>query len=300
MIRPDFRDFKRRVIVHSAKGSEWEKHKYIKAVDGKYYYPDDYEGGRHLPKNGKDGNGKPSKLPEDTKDKKTSSKKKTDKTETSAEMKAKLKAEEIAKKSNSQLALDIISGKMGNLSQYKKELGARYDDVQRKVEAIANKSNIVDASKKETTAKAEAFRKNKKNISAPQKTKTTYTKEEMEEKIKEERLNGKKLTAKEIIEPGKKKEEPRTIQNQKKTNSMADRAKAASNRTTGSKAAETIVNRNYSKELEKAKQQEEKARKQEIEKEIKKKEEEEKKALEEAQNGSSKTTKKKTTTTKKK
>lgn len=39
-----------RVIRHSAKGSTWEDHKYIKRIDGTYYYPDDYVGGRHLPK----------------------------------------------------------------------------------------------------------------------------------------------------------------------------------------------------------------------------------------------------------
>lgn len=43
MIRPNFDHFK-----HSAKGSEWEDHKYIKRIDGTYYYPDSYEGGRHL------------------------------------------------------------------------------------------------------------------------------------------------------------------------------------------------------------------------------------------------------------
>ena len=37
-------------LIHSAKGSQWEKHDYIAVKDGKYYYPDDYEGGRHLPK----------------------------------------------------------------------------------------------------------------------------------------------------------------------------------------------------------------------------------------------------------
>lgn len=37
-------------ILHSAKGSEWKKHIYIKRDDGKYYYPDSYKGGRHLPK----------------------------------------------------------------------------------------------------------------------------------------------------------------------------------------------------------------------------------------------------------
>lgn len=35
-------------LSHSAKGSTWEEHKYIKRIDGTYYYPDDYKGGRHL------------------------------------------------------------------------------------------------------------------------------------------------------------------------------------------------------------------------------------------------------------
>lgn len=51
MIRPDYRYFRRypTVIIHSAKGSTWEEHKYIKRIDGTYYYPSSYEGGRHLP-----------------------------------------------------------------------------------------------------------------------------------------------------------------------------------------------------------------------------------------------------------
>lgn len=36
------------VLQHSAKGSEWKEHMYVEEVDGKYYYPDGYEGGRHL------------------------------------------------------------------------------------------------------------------------------------------------------------------------------------------------------------------------------------------------------------
>lgn len=35
-------------LVHSAKGSSWEDHAYLKVIDGKYYYPDSYKGGRHL------------------------------------------------------------------------------------------------------------------------------------------------------------------------------------------------------------------------------------------------------------
>lgn len=51
-MRPDFRNFRgvgRSTLIHSAKGSTWENHKYIKRIDGTYYYPDSYEGGRHLP-----------------------------------------------------------------------------------------------------------------------------------------------------------------------------------------------------------------------------------------------------------
>lgn len=62
MIRPDYRNFRvgSQFVVetgmhleHSAKGSTWEEHKYIKRVNGTYY-PDSYEGGRHLPDGEKD------------------------------------------------------------------------------------------------------------------------------------------------------------------------------------------------------------------------------------------------------
>lgn len=51
-MRPDFKRFRGvglLSLLHSAKGSTWEEHKYIKRIDGTYYYPDSYEGGRHLP-----------------------------------------------------------------------------------------------------------------------------------------------------------------------------------------------------------------------------------------------------------
>lgn len=54
----DFREFRGRfqpvltqgrlVLAHSAKGSSWEDHKYIKRINGTYYYPNNYEGGRHI------------------------------------------------------------------------------------------------------------------------------------------------------------------------------------------------------------------------------------------------------------
>lgn len=36
------------VLSHSAKGTTWDKHMYLKVINGKYYYPDSYKGGRHL------------------------------------------------------------------------------------------------------------------------------------------------------------------------------------------------------------------------------------------------------------
>lgn len=54
MVRPDFRDFvgSNSIVCHSAKGSSWEKPtKFILKKNGKYYYPDSYPGGHHLPKN---------------------------------------------------------------------------------------------------------------------------------------------------------------------------------------------------------------------------------------------------------
>lgn len=57
MVRPNYREFRRSRFViekgeyleHSAKGSELEEHKYIKRIDGTYYYPDSYKGVRHFP-----------------------------------------------------------------------------------------------------------------------------------------------------------------------------------------------------------------------------------------------------------
>lgn len=50
MGRLDFRDFigTRPILTHSAKGSEWENHKYVTKVDGDYYYPSGYENGRTI------------------------------------------------------------------------------------------------------------------------------------------------------------------------------------------------------------------------------------------------------------
>lgn len=96
-----------RNLIHSAKGSTWEEHKYIKRINGLYYYPDSYEGGRHL----------------------------------SDEQKAQFGKEkvEIDKLSDSdieKLALEGIRGNFGNGQTRKDNLGAHYQQVQDRINEI--------------------------------------------------------------------------------------------------------------------------------------------------------------------
>lgn len=105
MIRPDYRDFRIRpqFLQHSSEGSSWNKHKYIKRVDGTYYYPDSYEGGRHLP----DGE-------------KTESDSKIDLSENDVE----------------KLAKEVISGNFGNGQERKDLLGENYEEIQKRVNEL--------------------------------------------------------------------------------------------------------------------------------------------------------------------
>lgn len=113
MIRPDYRDFRKdsKFVVetgihleHSAKGSTWEDHKYIKRIDGTYYYPDGYEGGRHLPEG----------------DKERSSGEKI----------------ELTKNDVENLAKEVIRGQYGDGQIRKDLLGENYSEVQKRVNEL--------------------------------------------------------------------------------------------------------------------------------------------------------------------
>lgn len=93
-------------VLHSAKGSTWENHKYIKRVDGTYYYPDSYEGGRHLP----DG----------------------EKSESSDGA----KIEDLSDEDVEKLAKEVILGNFGNGELRKGLLGDFYEIVQGRVNEI--------------------------------------------------------------------------------------------------------------------------------------------------------------------
>lgn len=102
MIIPDFREIKR-FMSHSAKGSTWENHKYIKRIDGTYYYPDSYEGGRHLPDGQKDQSSTTESLSENDVEK---------------------------------LAKEVILGNFGNGQIRKDLLGENYSQVQKRVNEL--------------------------------------------------------------------------------------------------------------------------------------------------------------------
>lgn len=149
------------VVSHSAKGSTWEKHKYIKIINGLYFYPDDYVGGRHLSdaqkKQNKDGKGKDGKNDksggEDGKDDKDDKK---------------------TNKKIEKLANDVISGKYGNGKERMDKLGKKYEKVQHRVNQIllgkAGAKKVLErkkAAKKSTSTSSSKAKKTKK-----EKTKT--------------------------------------------------------------------------------------------------------------------------------
>lgn len=126
-----YRPFAGRSLRHSAKGSTWEDHKYIKKINGDYYYPDSYEGGRHLDdSNGGGGSSSDEKLSSDDVEK---------------------------------IANDVIRGDYGNGKTRKDALGEFYQQIQNRVNEIyGNKpiESVPDEVKEEgTTAVQQATKK---------------------------------------------------------------------------------------------------------------------------------------------
>lgn len=183
MIIPDFRNFvgTNQILVHSAKGSTWDDHKYVKKIDGVYYYPVGYEDGRTIDelKGGKESEDK------DDKKEKSGSKSKEDKIK---EVKQnfdqylakrgidwrKLPRDEVdqmqrdiikqlesgketgtKEKTTEELAKDVAAGKLGSGEDRKALLGDRYSEVQKKVNEIVKSAG----SKKTSEATEESKKK---------------------------------------------------------------------------------------------------------------------------------------------
>lgn len=149
---PDFLTVKRnrKILRHSAKGSTWEEHKYIKRIDGTYYYPDNYEGGRHLP----DGEVKTSDS--------------QDSSEEIKREKLNLSGDDIER-----LAQEVIRGNFGNGQERKDLLGENYREIQDRVNQILRSSSV--SNQKTSSVSQEIVETGEKAINETIKKKETKT-----------------------------------------------------------------------------------------------------------------------------
>lgn len=188
MIRPNYLDF----IRHSAKGSEWEDHKYVKKIDGVYYYPVGYEDGRTIDSlkgekntdksDKKDSIDKSSQIEEVKKhfdqylakrgiDWRTLPKDEVDQMQRDIVKQLETGKETgTSEKSVDELAKDVVSGKLGNGDDPKALLGDKYSEVQKKVNEIL-KGSSGDKKVSSETVSEEVKETVKKSISKVYETK---------------------------------------------------------------------------------------------------------------------------------
>lgn len=121
-----------RYLFHSAKGSTWEDHKYIKRLNGTYYYPDSYKGGRHLPESSKREQYQKSKEDETAKTNSTSA----------GSENSPLDIDELKEEDIATLASEVIRGNFGNGDVRKELLGKHYQEVQDRVNEIYRSGSL--------------------------------------------------------------------------------------------------------------------------------------------------------------
>lgn len=194
MRRPDFRDFRRshpavssnKNLKHSAKGSEWEDHKYVKKIDGVYYYPVGYEDGRtvdslsNAKKENKSDQESNNKRIDEIKnhfdqylakrgiDWRTLPKDEVDQMQRDIiKQLEEGKETGTSEKSIDDLVKDVISGKLGSGDDRKALLGDAYSEVQKKVDEIlkgSTGSKDVSEATEESIKKATTAAKNASNV----------------------------------------------------------------------------------------------------------------------------------------
>lgn len=104
----------KRYIIHSAKGSTWEDHKYVKRIDGTYYYPSGYTKGR-------------------TVDSLSDSEKKQ------VEENGPKSEDDLSSDDIENLAMGVIRGNFANGQERKERLGEYYQKVQSRVNELMKK-----------------------------------------------------------------------------------------------------------------------------------------------------------------
>lgn len=187
MIIPNYLDF----LYHSAKGSEWEDHKYVKKIDGVYYYPVGYEDGRTIDSLSDKSKKETEKDDKDSKEKRIDEVKKhfdqylakrgidwrtLPKDEVDQMQRDIVKQLEAGKETGTgektidELAKDVVSGKLGNGEDWKALLGDKYSEVQKKVNQVL-KGSSVDKKISEETVSEEVKETVKKSTSKVSETK---------------------------------------------------------------------------------------------------------------------------------
>ncbi len=132
-------------LAHSAKGSTWEDHKYIKRKNGTYYYPKSYKGGRHLP-DGEEPDSKTSGGSEsDEEEKKESEVDENEETKDEEMNESDEEQEDVGSmdldaEDIEELAKEVIKGNFGNGQERKDLLGENYDVIQKRVNEIMKES----------------------------------------------------------------------------------------------------------------------------------------------------------------
>lgn len=155
MVRPNYLNF----LDHSAKGSEWEDHKYVKKIDGVYYYPVGYEDGRTIDslkgeKEKSKGSGDKSSQIDEVKkhfdqylakrgiDWRTLPQDEVNQMQRDIVKQLESGKETVtSEKSIDELAKDVVSGKLGSEEDRKALLGEKYVEVQKKVNDILKGSS---------------------------------------------------------------------------------------------------------------------------------------------------------------
>ena len=216
------------VLMHSQ--GPWEDHKYIKVVDGKYYYPNSYKDGRTI---------------SDLKDK--------DKDDKKTESKSELKDEDIDK-----IADETIKGQHGNGQDRKEKFGSDYARIQNKVnEKLGVKkrhSEDEDDSKKDDTKTSKEKTESEKKEETKESKSDKDTKEEKDSK-KESEKKSKGSSSK-----AKRKKNTESGGKGVKKGSKAKTSGKASGDSSGKSAfAENILNKR-----EQERKQREKARRQRL------------------------------------
>lgn len=128
-------------IEHSAKGSTWEDHMYVKRIDGKYYYASGYENGRTVD----------SLKPDSASSGSSSSKSNLSGLKANNEL--------------DQTALDVIRGKYGNGAERRKALGDRYEEIQARVNQIMKDPSVLNSKSEESSESSSSSSKSSSDSS---------------------------------------------------------------------------------------------------------------------------------------